>query len=94
MQCRVCAPCRDQPGREADKRRIGALPVEPGEGIVLAIGIVVAALATPGFIAHHQHRRTARGKQRRHQRPRIGVTIGCDGRIIARTFQPRGWPSK
>ena len=43
----------------------GRRPVEPRGRVVLAVGVVVAALGTPALVAGHQHRRAGRQQQRR-----------------------------
>ena len=53
-------------------RRLGLLPVEPGDLVVLAIGVVVAVLRAAELVAGQQHRRAVRertgGQQRALQR--------------------------
>ena len=51
-------------------------PVQPGDSVVLRIGVVVAVLGAAGLVAHAQHRRTARQQQRGQQRAHIGGAAG------------------
>ena len=52
---------RDQQLHEAeDIRMFGEqVPVEPTRIVVLAVGVIVAALTTPHFIAHNKHGHTS-----------------------------------
>src|SRR5207244_3504346 len=43
---------------------VGALPVDPGELVVLAVAVVVAALGPPQLVAVQQHRRALREQER------------------------------
>ena len=53
---------RDELSNEAVKIRVlfDQRPIEPGNLIVLAEGIVVSALGAPHFVSHQQHRRARR----------------------------------
>ena len=50
-----------------DQFLIGVLPVEPGQFVILAIGVVVPVLGSAEFVAGRQHDGAAGGKQRRQQ---------------------------
>jgi len=47
---------RDEPGDEREQRAVGRLPVDPGDLVVLAVGVVVAALRAPEFVAVYEQR--------------------------------------
>ena len=52
---------------EGGKIDVGGEPVEPGDVVVLGIGIVVAALGAAELVAGGQHRRAARDEERGEQ---------------------------
>ena len=54
-------------GDEVGEAGIGSCPVQPGGVVVLAIGVVVAALAVAELVAGQQHRRALRQQQRGQQ---------------------------
>src|SRR6185436_2932093 len=61
-------------------------PVEPARFIVLGIGIVVAALASPSFVAHEDHRH-ANGKDGDGEEIlHLPMAQLLYGRIVGRTF--------
>jgi hypothetical protein len=64
---RVAAPKGDHAAREREQLRIRAVPVEPRELVVLAPGVVVAALRAPDLVAAEQHRDALREQQRREE---------------------------
>jgi hypothetical protein len=59
---------RDEARGEGDQRFVGARPVEPRRLVVLAVGVVVAALAHAQLVAGQQHRRALRQQQAGEQR--------------------------
>ena len=65
------------------KRQITPLPFHRH---VLTIGVVVAVLGAPEFVASSQHDRAGRGEQRAQQRAQVGGAAGEHLRIIARPF--------
>jgi len=48
---RMLAAQRDQPRRVLAQPHIGRVPVEPGDLVVLAVGVVVAALGPAHLVA-------------------------------------------
>ena len=64
-QSRCVLPYRRQGCHVSFKLDVAARPVQPGQIIVLRIGIVVAFLRAPELVARRQHDRAARRKQRR-----------------------------
>ena len=44
-----------------------SVPVEPGRFVVLAVGVVVAALRAAHLVAHQQHRRPDREQRQRQE---------------------------
>ena len=52
---RVLPPIADQPLTETKQIPVNVVPVKPGNFAVLAIGIVVAALASAAFVAAQEH---------------------------------------
>jgi hypothetical protein len=56
------------PADEAEQRAVGGAPVQPGQGIVLTIGVVVAGLRAADFVTALQHRHPLRDEQRGEQR--------------------------
>ena len=50
----------DQRCGEMGQSTVRLTPVEPGQGIVLAIGVIVAVLTVALLIARQQHRRALR----------------------------------
>ena len=64
-QLRITTAQVYQPGDEIDQLGIRITPVKPGQRIVLAIGVVVATLRAPEFVAPLQHRHTLGDQQRR-----------------------------
>ena len=52
----VVAAQRDEAASEVDQILVNVLPVVPGDLVVLAVGVVVAALGAAGLVAAEQHR--------------------------------------
>ena len=67
LQARVLAAQRDEAAREVEQAAAAVVerPVEPGELVVLAVGVVVAALGAAHLVAAQQHRDALRQQQRR-----------------------------
>src|SRR5438445_259337 len=68
------------------QRLVAAGPVEPGDGVVLRVGVVVALLSTAEFIACGQHDGAARGKQRCKQRALVVEARLGDRRTVRPTL--------
>ena len=62
MQIRVRQAQMNEPGSKVEKPLAPEIkiPIEPGQLIVLAIGVVVSSLRTSHFIAAGQHRHALR----------------------------------
>jgi hypothetical protein len=73
-------------GREAQQVMVGGGPVDPGGGVVLAVGVVVAALAVPEFVAGCEHRRALREQQAGQQRSLQTRAQGQHLGIVGRSF--------
>jgi hypothetical protein len=88
VEDRMRLPERDELARELEQR--GALlleaPVEPAELVVLAVGVVVAALRAAHLVAHEQHRHALREKQRREQVALLPLAELQDLRIVGLAF--------
>ena len=54
------------------------LPIEPGNRVVLAIGIVVAALSPPAFVAGKEHRHALAEQQRGENVANLAVSQAFD----------------
>ena len=76
----------DQTGDEVDQTGIGVFPVEPGQRIVLAVGIVVAGLRASELIATQQHRHPLRQHQRGEKCALQSPAFFEDCRIVALAF--------
>ena len=69
VQQRLGAAQREQPRRRSAGSSVSAAgPVQPAGRVVLAVGVVVAALAVADLVAGAQHRRALREQQRGHHR--------------------------
>jgi hypothetical protein len=66
---RVGAPERHQPPGEGQQVLVGPGPVEPGDLVVLAVGVVVAALGAAQLVAAEQHRHPEGQQQGGQQAP-------------------------
>ena len=67
---------------------IGLRPVHPGEGIVLAIGVVVAVLRLAHFRAGAQHGGAARQEQRGQEITLVALPRRQDAGVVGRSFHP------
>ena len=61
-------------------------PVDPGDLVVLAVGVVVALLRAPHLVAREQHRDTLGQQQRGQEVPLLPGPQGQDGRVIGRAL--------
>ena len=86
---------------------VGQLPVQPGDFVVLAVGVVVAVLRVAELVAGEQHRHAWREQQRRQEVALLPLAQLDDRRIVGRPFDaavpavvvvrrrrgcPRRWP--
>ena len=65
---------------------IGRRPVQPGDFVVLGIGVVVAVLGLAEFGAHRQHGRAARQQQGGEQGALVALAGGADRWVFAGAF--------
>ena len=63
-------------------------PVEPADLVVLAVGIVVAALRPPDLVAHQQHRRAQRQQRDGQEVLHLAMAQPLDLGIVRRPFDP------
>ena len=82
-QGRVGGAQVEQASREA-QHRMGPRPVEPSDGVVLAVGVVIATLRLAEFGAGPEHRRAARQRQRGEEVALVPRAGGQDGGIPRR----------
>ena len=61
-------------------------PVDPAQLVVLAVGIVVAALGAAEFVAGEQHRHALRQEHRSEQVARLARAQRQHGRVVGRPF--------
>ncbi len=61
-------------------------PAHPGDRVVLAVGVVVAALRTAEFVAGEQHGHARRQQQRREQRAAGAAPVGQHVRTVGRAL--------
>ena len=61
-------------------------PVEPTGFVVLAVGVVVAALGAPHFVAHHDHRHAQRQQGDGQKVLHLAVAQAFDRGIVGRAF--------
>ena len=82
---RVRAPDRQQAARPVQQIVLPGVqvPVDPRDRVVLAVGVVVAALRAAHLVAGHQHRHAGRQQQRGQQvaqgAPAVGQHLGVVG---------------
>src|SRR5258708_27227436 len=58
------------------------MPINPGNLVVLAVGVVVAALRAPEFVAGLQHGHARRKQQRRRYIAQLPLSQLADGGIV------------
>ena len=82
----MLVPERDQPAREVEQPLAGLvdLPVEPGDLVVLAPGVVAAALRAAHLVAAEQHRRALGEDQRGEEVAALALAGGHDGGVVGR----------
>src|SRR5205085_2396604 len=68
--------------------RANVLPFQPGDFVVQAIGVVVAALRVTKFVTGEQHRYTERQQQRREQVALLLVAQADDRGIVCWSLDP------
>ena len=75
-------------GREVDQVGVllGSGPVEPGELVVVAIGVVVATLTARELVAAQEQRHSLGQEQRRDEVPPLARTQLEHGRVVGGTF--------
>ena len=76
----------NQAGHKVALQRIGLRPVQPTQGVVLAVGVVVALLAVAYLVAGQQLRRALRAEQGGEQGTAPLAAQGQHGRITAGAF--------
>ena len=84
---------RPQPGQEPGRVQQVALPVpqvpvEPRQGVVLAVGVVVALLAAADLVAGVDHRHTGRGQQGPEQVAHRPAPDHLRGVVVDATLDP------
>src|SRR5262249_47969621 len=62
------------------------VPVKPADLIVLAVGVIVAPLRAPHFVAHEQHRAALRHEQGRKEILYLLPAQSLNSGIVGRTF--------
>ena len=72
--------------RELQQRLVDVAPIEPGQRVVLGVGVVVAALCAPGLVAHGEHRRAAGEEQRGEQVADVAPAAGVDAGVVGGAF--------
>ncbi len=80
------APKRRQAADERTELLIRAIPVDPGNRIVLSISVVVATLAVADLRAHRQHGNTARDEQQCQQIAHVACARRDHSRVVARAL--------
>ena len=84
-------PQRSPRGQKAHETMdIGVLlqerPVEPGGGVVVAVGVVVALLRAPDLIPHQDHRDSQRHQGESQAILHLAITQPFDLRVLGRAF--------
>ena len=87
-QDRILPPQRRQAPHEPHLRGVllRERPVDPGDLVVLAVGVVVAALRARELVAGEQHRRSLRQQQRREQVAHLPSAQLVDSRVVGLAF--------
>src|SRR5262245_13991415 len=88
LEDRVTSPGLRCPADEIQELLAAVIevPVEPGEFIVLAIGVVVTFLRMAQLVAGEKHRNTLREKQRREEIPLLPLAQGEDICVVGRSL--------
>ena len=76
----------EQPLHTGEQRAVGPRPVQPGRLVVLAVGVVVAALAVAEFVAGEQHRRALGEQQAGEQGALQAGAQGEHDGVVGRAF--------
>ena len=84
LQHRLLVPQLDQPPRELEQRLppLVEVPVQPGELVVLAVGVVVALLGAADLVAGEQHRHALRDEQRGEEVALLPLAQRVDLRVV------------
>ena len=86
---RVVLPQGNDPPREGEQLLVGVVPVEPRHLVVLAVGVVVAALRAAELVAGEQHRHALREEQRREQVSLLAFAQGLQLRVFVGPSTPQ-----
>src|SRR5205823_2611381 len=71
---------------EGQQVAVDGAPVVPGDGVVLAVGVVVALLGTAELIATEQQGHAEGGQHRGEQGPLLTAAQGEDAGVGGRSF--------
>src|SRR6185503_17551273 len=87
-QDRVFVAQGDQSAGEGQEAGLvlDVLPVEPGQLVVLAVGVVVAELGSSALVAYQQHGDALGQQQRGEQVALLAATQGVDLRVVGGTL--------
>lgn len=79
---------RDERLGESQEVRVEfvGFPIEPGDRIVLAIGVVVSKLGTANFITHQEHRNALAQQESRQEVSELSGPFSLDGLAGRRAF--------
>src|SRR5581483_4104837 len=86
VEYRMIAAKPDEPAGEGQQIDVGSLPVEPGQLVVLAVGIVVALLRAADLVAAEQHGDALRQEQRGQEVALLPGPKLIDGRVRGGPF--------
>jgi len=84
---RVLAAQREHPLHVAVQVVVRVRPVEPGDLVVLAVGVVVAVLGAADLVAAEQQRQAERQQQRRQDRPGLAFAQRVDSSVVGDAFR-------
>ncbi len=82
---KATAQTKDSSGK-IKQRGVGVFPVQPGDWVILAVGVVVARLRPPQFVPALKHRHALCESQRRQHRALQTDTLAQDDRIVTFAF--------
>ncbi len=68
----------------------GSVPVDPGNLVVLAVAVVVAALGSAKLVAGQQHRNALGEEQRDEEIPHLPIAQRDDLPVVGRAFEAAG----